>query len=117
METTSARLLLWIPRVLGVLVSVFIGMFALDAFSGRPFWRALPDFIIHLVPAFILLALVWASFRRPWIGAVAFTSLAILYALTMSRGRVDWMLTISGPLLLVGALFSWSWRQRGRMPA
>jgi len=48
---------------------------------------------------------------------VAFTSLAILYALTMSRGRLDWMLTISGPLLLVGALFSWSWLQRGRMPA
>jgi len=117
METTSARLLLWIPRMLGVLVSVFIGMFALDAFSGGPFWQALPDFMIHLVPAFILLALVWAFFRRPWIGAVAFTSLAILYALTMSRGRLDWMLTISGPLLLVGALFSWSWLQRGRMPA
>jgi len=118
METTSARLLLWVPRVLGVLVSVFIGMFALDAFSGgKPFLQALPDFMIHLVPAVILLALVSASFRRPWIGAAAFTGLAILYAVTMSRGRLDWMLTISGPLLLVGALFLWSWLQRGRMPA
>jgi hypothetical protein len=118
METTSARLVPWIPRVLGVLVSVFIGMFALDAFSGgKPFVQALPDFLIHLVPAFILLALVLASFQRPLVGGVAFTGLAILYAVTMSRGRLDWMLTISGPLLVVGALFLWSWRQRGRMPA
>ena len=118
METTSARFVPWIPRVLGVLVSVFIGMFALDAFTGgKPILQALPDFIIHLVPAFILLALVLASFRRPWIGAVAFTGLAILYAVTMSRGRLDWMLTISGPLLVVGGLFFWSWLQRGRMPA
>ena len=118
METTSARLALWIPRVLGVLVSLFVGMFALDAFSGgKPFFQALPEFLVHLVPAFILLALVLASFQRPWIGAVAFTGLAILYAVTMARGRVDWMLTISGPLLVVGVLFSWSWLQRGRAAA
>jgi hypothetical protein len=30
----------------------------------------------------------------------------------MSKGRVDWVLTISGPLLLVGALFLWSWFQQ-----
>ena len=44
-----------------------------------------------------------------WIGAIAFIGLSVLYALTVSNGRLDWMLTISGPLLLVGALFSWNW--------
>jgi hypothetical protein len=116
MATTSGRLLLWSPRILGILVSLFIGMFALDAFGGgKTFLRALPDFIIHLIPALVLLGLVIASFRRPWIGGVAFIGLALAYAMTMSKGRLDWMLTISGPLLVVGALFLWGWFQRTRL--
>ena len=111
--TTSGRLLLWSPRILGILVSLFIGIFALDAFGrGTPTLPALRDFIVHLIPAFVLLGLVLASFRRPWIGGVAFIGLAVVYAVTMSRGRLDWMLTISGPLLVVGALFLWSWYHR-----
>jgi len=43
---------------------------------------------------------------------VAFTGLAIVYAMTMSRGRLDWMLLISGPLAIVGVLFLWSWFHR-----
>ena len=115
MATTSDWLLLWSPRILGILVSVFIGLFALDAFGeGRPILQALPDFFIHLVPAGVLLAVVLASFRWPWLGGVAFVGLGILYAVTMSKGRVDWMLAISGPLLLVGTLFLWSkGRSRG----
>jgi len=111
MAATSGRLLLWTPRILGILVSAFIGLFALDAFSdGRSFFEALPDFFIHLIPAFVLLALVGLSWRRQWIGGVAFMGLAALYALTMANGHLDWMLVISGPLLVVGALYLWSWR-------
>ena len=116
MTTTSGRLLVWSPRIVGVLVSLFIGMFALDAFSeGKPFLQALPGFLIHLAPALVLLTIVGASFRWPWIGAVAFIGLAVVYALTMSKGRLDWILTISGPLIVVGALFLWSWFERGRL--
>jgi len=118
MVTVSGWLLPWTPRVLGLLVSMFIGIFALDAFNeGKPFLQAFPDFIIHLIPAFVLLGLVVASFRREWIGAVGFIALALAYATTMSSGRLDWMLAISGPLLMVGALFLWSWFQRGKMEA
>jgi hypothetical protein len=93
-------------------------MFALDAFGeGKPFLVAIPDFIIHLIPAFVLLGLVAASWRRPWIGAVSFIGLAVVYAVTMSKGRFDWMLTISCPLLVVGVLFVWSWFHRDRLQA
>jgi hypothetical protein len=106
----TSGLWLWSPRVLGVLTGLFIGMFALDAFSaGKPFVQALPDFLVHLIPAVVLLAVVGASFRRPWIGAAAFIGLGVLYATTMARGRLDWMMAISGPLLVVGVLFLWSW--------
>lgn len=112
MGTTIGRLLLWSPRILGILVSLFIGLFALDAFSqGKPLLAAVPDFIIHLIPALALLAVVAASWRRAWIGGVGFIGLAVLYATTLSRGRIDWMLVISGPLAVVGTLFLWSWRR------
>jgi hypothetical protein len=111
MSTTSSPLLLWTPRILGILVSAFIGLFALDAFSHTAsFFEALPDFLIHLIPALVLLTLVGAAWRWKWIGAVAFIGLAAAYALTMARGRLDWMLVISGPLLVVGVLYLWSWQ-------
>jgi hypothetical protein len=111
----SSGLVVWTPRILGIVVSLFIGMFALDAFSqGQPVLAALGDFAIHLVPALVLLALVVLSFRREWIGGVAFVGLAIVYALTMSRGRLDWMVIISGPMAVVGGLFLWSWFHRRR---
>jgi hypothetical protein len=118
MVITSDGLLLWTPRVLGVLVSLFIGMFALDAFAeGKSFGHAVLDFGIHLIPALVMLALVAVSFRWEWVGALAFIGCAVVYAATMARGRVDWMLAISGPLAIVGALFLWSWLSRGRLHA
>ena len=109
MATRSSRLLLWSPRILGILVSLFIGMFAFDAFRrGKPLSAALPEVVMQLIPAFVLLGVVAASFRRQWIGAGAFIGLAGVYAVTMPKGHLDWMLTISGPLLVVGTLFLWS---------
>ena len=71
----------------------------------------------HLIPALVLLALVVASCRGEWIGGVAFIGLAVVYAVTMSRGRVDWMPVISGPLAVVGVLFVGSWFHRSRLHA
>jgi hypothetical protein len=100
---------------MGVLVSVFIGLFALDAFSeGKPFLDALLDFLIHLIPALGLLTLVALSWRREWIGALAFIGLAVLYTFTMSNGRIDWILVVAGPLFGVGLLFLWAWLARRR---
>jgi hypothetical protein len=107
--------LLWSPRILGILMSLFVGMFALDACSeGKPIVQAILDFVIHLTPAVVLLVLVVASFRWEWIGGLAFIGLAIVYALTMSRARLDWMLLISGPLTIMGALFLWNWFHRSK---
>ena len=110
MTTTTRRLLYWAPRFLGIVVSLFIGLFAFDAFGpGKPLADALLDFAIHLLPALLLLTVVAASWRREWIGALTFIGLAVVYATTMARGRIDWMLLIAGPLLLVGMLFLASW--------
>jgi len=105
---------LWVPRIFGIGVGLFLGLFALDAFeTGKPMGRALVEFGIHLVPSAVILATVALAWRREWIGGVAFLALAAAYALS-ARSRLDWVLAISGPLLAGGALFLWSWSRRRR---
>jgi hypothetical protein len=92
----------------------FLSLFALDAFSGgKSFLEALPDFLIHVAPMAVLLVIVGLSWRWEWVGGVVFTGLAVAYAY-MARRHASWIATISGPLLLVGVLFIWSWVHRLR---
>lgn len=100
----------WAARILGIGLAVFLGLFALDAFEpGTPPVQAALAFVIHLLPSAVVLVVVASAWRREWIGALAFTGLAIAYAV-MVRFHADWVLGISGPLLVVGTLFFWSWR-------
>jgi len=109
MNMRLGKLLLWSPRILGVLVCLFLSLFALDAFGGgKTFIQALPDFGIHVAPMLVLLAVVGVSWRWEWVGGLVFTGLAAAYAY-FARNHVDWILGIAGPLLIVGILFSWSW--------
>lgn len=93
------------PRILGITVALFVAIFALDALGpGKP----ISGFVIHLLPALTLLAIVAVSWRWKWIGGFAFIGFAIAYAASVPQ-RLDWILVIAGPLLLVGVLFLWSW--------
>jgi hypothetical protein len=108
----SVKLLLWSPRVLGILACLFLSLFAFDAFGGdKTLTQALTGFGIHVSPVLILLAVVAVSWRWEWVGAVVFTGVAVGYAY-IARNHVSWIAVISGPLLGVGVLFFWSWRHR-----
>lgn len=106
------KAMLWAPRLLAVAVSLFLGVFSLDAFDdGAPLAEALPDFLMHLIPTAILLGVVALSWRREWIGAVAFAGLAVAYAIP-AYAHPSWIVAISGPLLVVAALYAWNWMHR-----
>jgi len=112
----TSRALVWTPRVLGLCVTVFIGLFALDAFEGQGFWASLPGFLLHLVPSFILLATVLVAWRHAGVGAAVFLGLAAFYAIVASR-HPAWVVGISGPLALVGVLYLLNWRRSRPGPA
>ena len=79
MTRTEGRLLLWAPRLLGALTCLFVGLFALDAFSEeRPFLEALAAFAIHLAPAAFLCGIVAASWKREWVAGPYSSSAASL---------------------------------------
>jgi hypothetical protein len=96
---------IWAPRLMGLAVGLFLALFALDAFDGRPLAGALPDFALHAAPAAAVIAVVAIAWRHPWIGAAVFAALAIGYA-TMVPHRPDWILVISGPLAITAALYA-----------
>ena len=105
-ETSSFAL--WCARILGIGICAFLALFALDGWdSSKPATARAGEILIHLLPSLLVLALLVLSWRRQWIGGVAFVGLAIAYAV-MVRFRLDWIAVISGPLLLVGMLFFWS---------
>jgi hypothetical protein len=110
MNSASATFLLWAPRLAGLLVAAFLGLFALDAFDGRSLAAAAPAFAIHLIPSLLVLAAVAVGWKLQWVGAIAFVGLAVLYAVRV--GRLDWIAVISGPLLVVGLLFLTGWLRR-----
>jgi CHASE2 domain-containing sensor protein len=111
MTKSGTALLLWTPRFAGLATAAFLGLFALDAFDGRPLVTALPGFLIHLIPAFLVLAAVAIAWRFPLLGAVAFAGLALTYAITV-RWRLGWIAVIGAPLVAVAVLFFVSWRAR-----
>jgi uncharacterized membrane protein len=102
-------LLVWTPRILAILVTAYLALFALDAFApGKSAAQAITDFAIHLFPAGLVLAIAALSWRWPWIGGAAFLLLAGAYAV-WAHFRLDWVAAISGPLVVVGTLFLLSW--------
>ena len=117
MTKSSSTLLLWSPRILGILVCLFVSLFAFDAFGGgKPVLQALPDFAKHVVPVLVLLAVVALSWRYEWIGGLVFIGLATAYAY-FAREHLSWVLTIAAPLLIVGLLFLWYWRHHAELRA
>ena len=113
MTMSARRLLLWSPRVLGILVGVFLGLFALDAVG-----EGIPALLLHMVPPAGVLLLVAASWRWEWLGGTAFVVLAAVYGvLAWRRDHLDWLLIVSGPLLIVGLLFLLSWRHHNELHA
>jgi len=72
--------LLWTPRVLAIVLAIFLSMFAMDVFlEGKDFWETSGAFVTHLVPAFCVLAILMIGWRRDGLAVLGFLALAIAY--------------------------------------
>jgi len=102
----------WAPRVLCIAFAIFVSLFALDVFSeGYGFWQTIVALLIHLVPTAIIVIGLLISWRWEWVGAVMFIGLGTYYTLGEWK-HPNWVLTIAGPLFLIGALFLFDWVKR-----
>ena len=113
---TSISLIHWIPRVICILAILFISMFAADAFAPEhSIWQQIGDFLMHLIPSFILLALLIVAWKWELIGGVIFTVIGIVlsplifyhnYSMNQSVSMSFLiLLVITFPFIVVGILF------------
>ncbi|MFH1120623.1 MAG: hypothetical protein V1775_12440 [Bacteroidota bacterium] len=112
----SIRAFHWLPRILCILAILFISMFALDAFApGLTIIQQIGGFLIHLIPSFILLALLLVAWKREYTGGIIFTIIGLgmsplifrhnynmNHSIGMSLGII---LMITFPFVVVGVLF------------
>lgn len=113
------QMLYWAPRALCIVFALFLSLFALDVFEeGKGFWNTALALLMHLIPTFLLLALLVLSWRREWIGGILFPLLGVLYvwwSWNKPFAVFSTLLLMSGPLLLTGALFLLNWHYRSKL--
>jgi hypothetical protein len=105
-EHRMEKFIYWVPRILGIGLLVFYALFALDAINEESsVGEMLLGLLIHLVPAFLLLAALLVAWKWEFPGGLLYLVLSALYVY-LSRGMI-WMvyLPIGGSLLLTGILF------------
>lgn len=97
----------------------FISLFALDAFGqDKPLIDEVKDYLIHLIPCFILLLVLIIAWKRERLGGIIFAVLGLglsPYVFIMNYRNNDSIATSLGvialitlPLFLIGLLFLWS---------
>jgi len=112
----SIKLFHWLPRIFGILAILFISLFAADSFApGLTIWQQLGAFFIHLIPSFILLALLIVAWKWERIGGIIFIVITVafspfIFMLNYHRNRpigtsLVNTLIITIPFVVVGILF------------
>lgn len=113
---TSVKIFHWLPRIICILAILFVSLFAADAFEpGRTIWQQLADFLLHLIPSFILIAFLVVAWKWELIGGISLIVLGIvlsplIYSLNYHRTHsvnisLLIILTITFPFILAGILF------------
>jgi len=114
----SRRALTWTPRVLSVMIAFVFALLATDAFhqSGKSVIQ-FGDFLIHLMPCFLVIGAGFVAWYWPKAGGWAFIGLAASYLLTggIGAGRTAHLI-ITIPLAVCGSLFLLSGWKDGRRP-
>lgn len=110
----TQKIIFWLPRILAILFILFISLFALDVFDlEAPWHRLLGGFLMHLIPSFILLAVLIASWKNGLAAGIIFPLFGCLYIfMTLKSGipwyiALSWSLTIAFPAIFIGGLFLW----------
>ncbi len=112
MSPALRKILYWAPRVICIVFILFVASFAFSVFNeDLDTWDTLTALLKHLVPSFIFAVVLLFGWIWEWVGALVFLTFASYYAAENLR-HPRWILTISGPLFVVGFLFLGNWLMR-----
>jgi len=115
------RIIIWLPRILSIVFILFLFLMSFDVFeSSSGIGETLLGFLIHNLPALVLLIVLIISWKYEIVGGIAFIFAGLLYAIfivfnILKTGfewySLAWILQISGVAFLIGILFVISWKK------
>lgn len=116
--------LYWTPRILSIVFIIFLALFSLDVITPE---ASTGDIIIgllmHNIPVFALIAVLWISWRHEIVGGIAFMLAGLAYIGFVLNAMIKsgfewyylaWILQISGIAFLIGILFLMNWYGKKR---
>lgn len=124
MERKVGKFIYWTPRVLSILLIIFLALFSLDVFSpGSTTKEIIIGLFMHNIPSLILLIVLIISWKYEIVGGIAFILAGILYIVFAFNSTISWYLVLSwsliiaGPAFFIGILFIINWFKRKSNPA
>lgn len=119
MEKETNKFVYWTPRILSIVLVLFLTLFSGDVFEENlGFWSTVLALLIHNIPSLLLAVIVWISWKKyEIVGGVAFILAGITHLIfSLIRQTIDpWYMTftisliIDGPAFLIGFLFLVGW--------
>lgn len=106
-KTALKPALYWTPRILAILVILFISIFSLDVFGeGYGFFETIAALFMHLIPSFILAGITVLAWKNETAGGIAFIVLGIAFTIFFSAYKqLATFLLICLPVFVIGGLF------------
>jgi hypothetical protein len=109
----------WTARMLAIVAILFISLFALDSFDpSLSIWMQIAHFLVHLIPSFVLLAVLIIAWKRELLGGVIFLIIGLALSPFIYRHNFGMnhsvatslmtVLIVNVPFILTGLLFIWS---------
>lgn len=109
-------ILFWAPRLICIAAILFISLFAADAFSPHyTFWQQVQAFLIHMLPSFLLTAVLIIAWKWELIGGILLLIVGLgftppLFLLNYNRNHslsisISIIMVITLPFIVAGFLF------------
>ena len=121
----SSKIIYLLPRIICIIAILFISLFALDAFNPQlTVWQQIRDFLMHLIPSFILTLFLLIAWKWELVGGIIFLAIGlfftpIIFMHNFQMNNSVWMslgviAAITFPFILVGILFILGYRNKSK---
>ena len=100
----------WAPRILMIILIIFFSLLSLDVFNiDAPLLNKIGGFLIQMIPAFSLIALLIISWKKPMVSGTVCIILSIIFTLFFrTYASIYTFLAISVTTAACGIMFMYS---------
>ena len=107
----------WLPRLICIAAILFISIFAFDSFApGLTIWQQIGGFLIHLIPNYVLIALLIVAWKWEYVGGLLYVIIGLgfsvwIFQINFTRNQFTLgqslfnAAIIAFPFVLAGILF------------